>query len=178
MTPQDLKRYNRRLADLRGKSPHGDPIYQWVHSRDLLYPCRIGASQYTSMRQVDEDRWVIAKWMPPPPEMLWKEQFPDIGYPANGQYYATDLMLAEGVEPNEGITEQVAGKLKAIEVRTFRDCLDEIERARAKNEEARKAVFNDYVDDACTAFGNLPGARGGHVSFGGSEFSDNSKPKG
>lgn len=169
MTAQDLTRYNRRLGDARGRNPHGDPVYRWHHSKDLAlrYPVRNGDGSYENLRQIDEDRWLIAMWYPPCDEDDWKRQFPDLGYPAEGMYYATDVMLLPGIEPNDTITEDVIGKLKTREGWTFRDHLDEIEGRRTKREKALAAKRSDIIDDAATAFGNIPGCRGGTVSFGG-----------
>lgn len=161
-----LKKLNRRLGDLRGCNPHGQPVYKWFHSRDLTYPVKT-QSGYEHWRQVEEDRWLVAKWMPPMPRSEWELQFPDLGYPAQGIYYATDLILTPGMEPNDTITDQAAGMLKINEHKTMRDHLDDIERARERNDRAQRNRISDIIDNEWTAFNHVPGRRGDHVSFGG-----------
>lgn len=166
MDTQTLTRLNRRLGDARGRNPRNEPVYRWVHSSELFYPDREG-SAYVQRRQIEEDRWLVAMWQPPLPESQWKAQFPDIGYPAQGIYYATDQILLEGIEPNDTITEDVAGRIKAIGCMTFADCLRDIERQREARDATQKRIISDFVDDACCAFDHVPGRRGDHVSFGG-----------
>lgn len=167
MNQQTLDRLNRRLGDVRGYNPHGQPLFAWIHSSLLFYPVNMGGGSYCQQRQIDEDRWLVAKWDAPMPERQWKAQFPDIGYPANGMYYATDQILVEGTEPNEAINEDVAHRLKVNASKTFKDHLNDIERAREVQELANKNYISDFVDDACVAFNNIPGKRGGATSFGG-----------
>lgn len=167
MEPGTLERLNKRLADTRGRNPHGQPVYRWFRSCDLLYPCRNAAGNYEQLRQVDDDCYVIGMWSAPMPESEWRAQFPDIGYPHQGMYYATDIMLRQGHEPTDSRTDEVAGLIKSSELKTFRDCLDEIEASRGKREKANASIISDVIDDSVTAFGNLPGSRGGSVSFGG-----------
>lgn len=168
MNQHDLTRFNRRLADARGRNPFSEPVYRWFHSGDptLRYPVRT-AEGYEQLRQIDEDRWLIGMWYPPEEEGEWRRMFPDLGYPRQGMYYATDVMLLAGIEPNDTITDDVIGKLKGREGWTFRDFIDEIQGRRAKRERSLENRRNDIIDNAATAFGNLPGARGGAVSFGG-----------
>lgn len=167
MSPQTLKRLNTRLADLRGRNPHGWPIYRWFHSSELTYPCRTSERTYEHFRQLDDDQWVIAKWEPSPSLEHWKAQFPDLGYQPQGQYYVTDMMLAPGMEPNDTLTDSIAGAIKINGTKSFRDFLDEIEGRREKRERSFQSKVEDFVDDACAAYDHMPGTRGGHVSFGG-----------
>jgi hypothetical protein len=42
MNIRDINRYNGRLGDARGRNPHNQPVYRWMHSTDheLRYPAR------------------------------------------------------------------------------------------------------------------------------------------
>lgn len=162
-----LNELNRRLGDIRGRNPHNDPIYRWIHSRDLRYPLDLGGGFYEMARQIEDDRWVVAMWQPPMPEDQWKSQFPSIGYPHKGMYYATDLMLKVGQEPTDFTTDTVAGYIKAHGCKKMRDFIEEVKDARERRERAQKSVISDRIDDACVAFNHVPGRRGDHVSFGG-----------
>jgi hypothetical protein len=171
MNIRDINRYNRRIGDTRGRNPHNQPVYRWMHSTDLelRYPARDGIGSVEWLRQLDDDRWAIAMWYPPEPEGRWRQMFPNLAYPHQGMYYVTDVILAAGVEPNDTITEDVIGKLKKREGKTFRDDLNEIDGRRAIHERSVLARQSDIIDNAATAFGNIPGCRGGTVSFGGFE---------
>jgi hypothetical protein len=169
MSPQRLFELNRRLGDLRGRNPHGDPVYRWFHSKDLTYPARENDGIFRWVRQVDEDCYLIGMWQPPPSRETWKAQFPDIGYPERGIYYATDKILRAGVEPSDGLTDQIAGLIKELGMKTMRDILDEFEMARERQDKRQEDLISDIVENSVTAFGNDPGKRGGSVSFGGIE---------
>jgi hypothetical protein len=121
MNIRDINRYNGRLGDARGRNPHGQPVYRWMHSTDdeLRYPARAGIGRVEWLRQLDYDRWAIAMWYPSGDEGRWRQMFPDLAYPHQGMYYVTDVILAAGVEPNDTITEDAIGKLKKRDGKTF-----------------------------------------------------------
>lgn len=182
MEAHTLKRMNRSLKDHLGSNLYGDPLYKWLHTSDeaLRYPLRVSESmvqlngilrpvaRYEWQRQIEDERWVVASWSEPPSYDEWLSMFgSEIGWPRRGLYYSTDIMLKLGIEPNDAATNDVIGKVKAQRRLTYRDFLDH---ANAKAEHASNEALrqqHDLIDDAVTAFGNIPGKRGGSVSFGG-----------
>lgn len=175
-----LKRLNRVLDDNLGRNPYGEPRYKWAHTRELMYPLArpderrtngglyVTGEHYEMTRQIEEDRWVVAVWEPSPDEETWAAAFKgEVPWPRRGMYYVSDIMLRPGIEPNDQVTNDVLGKVKAKRALTFRDFLDHAEaKAEHMNKETER-IQSDYIDDVVTAFGNIPGKRGGSVSFGG-----------
>lgn len=178
-----LARLNRVLADPvtgLGRNPHGQPMYKWAHTRELQFPLALPSetrsqggifmlgSHYQWTRQIEDDRWVLAVWDGSWSEAQWNATFRgEVPWPRQGMYYASDIMLKPGVEPNDQATNDVLGKVRAKAPMTMKDFL---EHAEAKVERAKREteqIQSDYIDDVVTAFGNIPGKRGGSVSFGG-----------
>ncbi len=175
-----LARLNRSLEDHLGRNPHGQARYKWAHTRELLFPMVVHSDtrtkgglyvvgqRYEMTRQIEEDRWVVAVWDSPQSREQWDATFRgEVPWPRQGMYYASDIMLLPGVEPNDLVTNDVLGKVKAKRTMTM---LDFMEHAEAKVESRKREterIQSDYIDDVVTAFGNIPGKRGGSVSFGG-----------
>lgn len=176
MSPSTLDHLNTLLRDHLGVTRGGSfvPTYKWIHSRDreLFVPLEISAGVYESYPQIMEERWVLAMWMAPPSEWEWKAQFQgQIGYPRNGYYVAVDTpcdpLLEEGAEPNERMTLYIIGLRKKEIALGLRGLHEKFKEATARREHNKDRITDDFLSDKWTAFGNVPGRRGGHVSFGG-----------
>src|ERR1700730_13781325 len=126
MDYKTLIRLNNRLGDNLGRNPHNGSVYRWFHTRDLKYPSRTADGGYEHLRQIDEDRWILAMWMPPPSEAEWHASFPDLGYPHQGMYYATDMMLKVGLEPDDRATDVLQDLARKNRHTTFLDKLQDI----------------------------------------------------
>jgi len=61
----------------------------------------------------------------------------------------------------------MAAKIINHRRKTLRELNSEIVAREERRERANQNIVDDVVDDAFTAFNNLPGCRGGSVSFGG-----------
>jgi hypothetical protein len=181
MQPLELDRLNRILADTLGRNVHGEPIYKWIASRELTFPLRdkeklvtrngilVFEPHYVWEPQTTSECWVLAKWLAPPSHDEWLDSFgTEVAYPARGLYYVTDVMLSPEYEPNEAITYDSIGKVKALRSLTLSDIVRLQREKRDSIETAGDRRIADWIDDKATAFGNVPGKRGGHVSFGGS----------
>lgn len=178
MDSQVLKRLNRRLEDL-GRTPEGGPMFKWSHARDLKFPALVEKTSggivipggvYEWVPQMDVDMWMVAAWEVPPTYSEWVALFgPKVPYVCHGLYYATSLILPEGLEPNDAFTDQAVGyiKLKRNMIRSHRDLYRLQLDAIAKREADKEKEADDWLRDRVTAFYNTPGERGHHVSYGG-----------
>jgi hypothetical protein len=164
-----IKRLNGFLADNAGRTPHGEPMFKWIASRDLLYPIQTGTDTFEYAPQVDGDRWVLAKWVAPPTKPEWESMFHGaLPYPQRGEYVATDLALKPGMEPTEWVTGEAVGMVQRARALNYRGHLRNLQEMHDKRERDRKRRISDCIDDAITAFKNpFPGRRGGFISFGG-----------
>lgn len=181
MQTTELARLNRILGDSLGLNVHGDPIYKWIWSRDLTFPLRskektverngifVFEASYEWEPQVGVDCWLLAKWISPADSYdTWLSQFgSEVPFPAKGMYYTTDVMLKAGLEPNEAITYDSVGKVRTFRHLTLSQILEAQEAKMQRSEQRSDARIADFVADKATAFGNVPGKRGGRVSFGG-----------
>jgi hypothetical protein len=165
----DIKRLNGLLADNAGRTPHGEPMFKWAFSRELLYPEQTGADTYEYAPQVEGERWVLAKWVAPPSKAEWNSMFHGaLPYPQCGEYVATDLALKPGMEPTEWVTQEALGMLQRARALNYKGHLRNLQEMQEKREREHKRRISDCIDDAITAFKNpFPGRRGGFISFGG-----------
>jgi hypothetical protein len=165
----DIKRLNGFLADNAGRTPHGEPMFKWVFSRELLYPEQTGVDTFEYAPQVDGDRWVLAKWVAPPSRSQWDTQFRGaLPYPQRGEYVATDLALKPGMEPTEWVTHEALGMVQRARALNYKGHLRNLREMHDRREKDRRRVIGDCIDDCITAFNNpFPGRRGGAISFGG-----------
>lgn len=180
MQTNELARLNRILGDSLGRNPQGDPIYKWIWSRDLTFPMRSGTKtttqgglvifdhDYTMEPQVSDECWLLAKWCAPCSPSEWLGTFGgEVGFPSNGLYYTTDVMLKAGVEPNEAVTYDCIGKVKHLRNLTVSQILEAQKDKMSRSEKRSDDRVADFIADKATAFGNVPGKRGGATSFGG-----------
>lgn len=169
MTPYLLNTLNKQLEHALGTNPHGEPLYRWRHTSEIFILLNTrGAVE--NIRKMDEDRWVIEMWMPPRMSARdWENQFGHIApYPRRGEYEITDIILGDGIEPTERVTQAVVGKVKAWRNATEEQIRDlRLERAAYAASHGSKLSAEIYRNQL-PAFGNVfPGCRGNHVSFGG-----------
>lgn len=141
-------------------------------------------------------QWVVCKWLSPselagltrgvhigqdampqfyPEDVIkerWERIFPGSEYPSRGVHFATDYYNKTGVEPGlddtkfliHQLREQMSGMSEQARLADMQDDhWNKIERTRKRTE--------DIAEECFTAFLNpKSGARGGFVSFGGSDF--------
>ena len=171
MQPSTLSHLNHLLEDALGRVSVG-PLYKWIHSRDLRFGLEQSKRSYEFVPQVDGDRWVLARWIPPPEKSVWEAQMgTTVAYPRGGWYQACDVacdpILAQGVEPNERMTYYLIGLQRKQAQMSKREIAARFDAAREYRAKEQDRQLDDYLSSSWTAFGNLPGKRGGHVSFGG-----------
>lgn len=102
----------------------------------------------------------------------WDRLFPDSEYPARGLHFMTDWRNKPNMLPTRRdtdllihqIREQMSGMSAAAVLAAMEQEATETRAAKTKTNE-------DMIEDSFTAFLNPnPGARGGHISFGGMQF--------
>ncbi|HWR49922.1 MAG TPA: hypothetical protein VN428_02375 [Bryobacteraceae bacterium] len=164
-----IKRLNGFLADNAGRNPHGEPMFQWIESRRLLYPVQTGIDTFDFEPQVDGERWVLAKWVAPPSRPVWDGMFHGaLPYPQRGEYVATDLTLKPGFEPTEWVTSEALGMIQRARSLNYQGHLRNLQDRQERQDKDRRRRISDCIDDCMTAFKNpFPGKRGGHVAYGG-----------
>jgi len=180
MQTTELARLNRILGDSLGRNPQGEPIYMWIWSRDLKFPIRssndmverngliVFEPQYTWEPQVTGDCWLLAKWLLPGEPDVWLAAFgTEVPFPQHGLFYVTDVMLRPGIEPNEAVTYDTIGKVQHLRSLTVSQVLETQQIKMDRNEQRSDDRVADWIADKAVAFGNVPGKRGGQVSFGG-----------
>lgn len=178
MDVRELNRLNGLFREYLGEAAPGRPRFQWRHAGDCgqWRQCgyRNGAAgvlrphfEFDDMRSRYGDVWLVAKWLAPPDESSWLNQFQGlVPYPSDGNWIpvADRCWLDEGIEPNERATREAIGRLLPqmdmdIAART-RVVTENLE----KHDAAIQKQADDMVDEATPAFGNVPG-KNEHVSF-------------
>lgn len=174
---------NEALARELGRNPHGENLYKWVHSSDLVLMRFTGNKmvkastsglllpepQYTKVRAYPHmgDRWLLAMWKYYS-ESEWLTQFGyKMAWPQRGDYYPTDLLLKPGKTPDVRTTEEIMQMVRHTRAISAKEAEARWESEDQARERALHGVIADIIDDALTAFGNDPGKRSGGVSFGG-----------
>lgn len=183
MNDSRVQKLNQTLGQELGLNPYGEPLYRWMYSEDWLHTylsateldiqdhasglfvCERKAKTRKMCPELHE-QWIIAQWCAPGPEPRWREHFGDkLPYPARGFLAPTNVKLEPGVLPDLTVTEQIIGLWRAERKKTLADYLRESEEALAKEDRDKARQLDDMVQDACTAFGSIPGKRGDGVSF-------------
>lgn len=159
------------------------PRYRWMWTADLWFPFRKGNKEvrtpaglivlepnYEMVRQYDEDAYCIAKWEAPPPPSQWIAQYGrDLGYMGDGMYLVTNIVLPQGVEPTEALTQEAIEMIVSQQTRSYRELLEESERRNQAHIEEGNKRMRDAVMDSLTVGDTVPGKRGYSTSFGGFE---------
>lgn len=192
-----LGQWNKRIANELGRSPFDfgeQPLFKWIWSPELLFPVlkRMGGGvkqiesglyaglfipfeepEYEMIRQIDDDQWVLAKWEHPGSPEAWSMKYgKETPFPCHGYYTATNIMLKQGVEPNEEATQEMICEISARRKRgesiySFRQILGELEEREGRKQRKREDLISDCVDEY--TFESIPGKRGGTKSIGGFE---------
>lgn len=185
ITGKELRRLNRILADNLGRTPYGHPLYKWVQNQELKYPRKkseewvlrngihVAAREYEwepQMPHIGRLQWVLAKWIPPGTMETWVDSYGNgAGYPSQGLYYCTDIILRPEHDPSELATSDAIGKVKAFRSAfgareiTLQDVIDRQRAAEARDRLASENEIDAYL--ASKLFLNIPGTRSGSVSF-------------
>lgn len=177
---KEIEIYNRRLAAGLG-SLHGKPWFQWVWAPDQEYFLRAPGHQHESYTRFSwGDRigkvWVLAEWGPPPmTREAWSAslggQFP---YPEHGRSIVhPETALPPGQRPDADVTQFYIARIDQQASTSYENALRAINAGIEAEDNAVRREFMDYADDWFPAYwsskggAHTPGARGGHVSFGG-----------
>lgn len=179
MDQTELARLNRILGDSLGRNPQDEPIFKWMRSEDVRLPMKTDESlvllngiyrpepKYTWEPTYDAGCWVLAMWHFSEPDE-WITSFGnEVPWPQHGLHYVTDMILLAGIEPNETATYDAVQAVKQLRVTSIADHLYNIRAKRARLEKQGRDELYEYLTSKATAFGNIPGKRGGTVSFGG-----------
>ena len=162
---------NRLLRDHLGTGSTGLPLYKWMHSRDREMFCYISRSElsgrtaYEFIPQVNEQRWVLGRWLPPPREQAWEMQFHgEAPYPRNGYYVAastpSDPLFLVGVEPNERITMYIIGLRKKQMEMGQAGIMRSFQEAQAYTKREKDSTVDAILRDRWTnCEPKVPGAR-------------------
>jgi len=192
MTSKQLARTDEAFRRDLGANPYGEPIFRWMKSDDqqLTYYSPRGTDWKANeiglllpvpiverLPQVDgPPRWVLVHWFPAPPPEVWAETFRRMGasspppYPTHGWYYAHEeghLQLEPHEEPTLSETERVIRIIRHHNTKTLQDFIDEGDEIVKRRNKRQKQELHDAVMDLALPFGNIPGKRGGPVSYGG-----------
>jgi hypothetical protein len=181
---RELSRLNDLLGAELGRNPYGEPLYRWDYADDLMHWRRKGAAynmvqipgsplilaepEYEQVRLCPwlSEQYALTLWTAPSPEAQWRATFGDkLLWPRRGYYMPTNIALDREEAPTIPITWEVIDTIRKQRQKTFADHVADGERALDYEERAKAAEARDAVADAMTAFGNVPGKRGGHVAF-------------
>lgn len=162
MKSSEVRSLNRRLGDALGYVRGGtQPRFQWMWAPDIPYwSTRLGRV------------WVLCQWRRPGMSPAdWDAQFGDrrIPYPAQGMHHAhPETALPPGEVPTIERTQFYIRMLDEQMSATFTDQLCAIQNEIAEDKQRDDTEWVEYVQNTNPAFSNFaPGARGGHVSYGG-----------
>jgi hypothetical protein len=178
MTKQHLRRLNARLAREFGRTPFGGPNLKWAFGGDLKHAYRVPGFDFKkqasglvvaepkyevgSINPLYAQQWVICRWEAPISEAEWRTAFGSgMEWPREGEYYPTNVALDRGTEPSDAWTDAVIAAEKKRRAKSLADHQANIERECADGERHARNLRRDIIDDACTAFGNVPGRKMG-----------------
>lgn len=191
---QALKRENDKLRIAHGEEG-GFASYQWQFSENLFFPFRKGTEwdyqaneagiliavpvfELKKMVPWCHRQWILCRFVPPPSETRWKNQFGSkVDYPRNGYYAPTNVELDSGISPwdcdsgSASITDILIKMAANDRAKTAAQLDSEGEAILAKREAALDQRRSDMIEDLLIPFPNsphVPGTRGGPISFGGS----------
>jgi hypothetical protein len=188
----NVERLNQRFAEF-GRTPDGGLRFRWERTREMPFFIPTGYQEKVSesgillgmersyrkamMADVYGDVWCLAQWKPFN-EDKWTDIYgPSCPWSGKGFYMPVEgktadgsngVFLKPGQSPNLQMTETLVHLLR-------RELGIDAETREAEYQAAKEATDNEVVkqvdaefDDLYPAFGNdNPGARGGHVSYGG-----------
>lgn len=165
-----IRSLNDRLLHELGSNRHGEPLYCWMHTRDLTFPvytekqiefktqpgCLLATpvlSDYKvqRVRHFDIETWVIAAWEDYTPDQWQAATAGDSPYPERGGLYVpTDFPpMPIGHEPTHRITDIVIRRVKAKRslIRSEKDAYRAIMDKHAGIEADMQSQTNDLMDE-------------------------------
>ncbi len=111
-------------------------------------------------------QWVITRWLPPERLHTWTAVMPGTPFPARGyRVHINGTQIPPDDVPNLRDTERFIENIRearSISIEALTELMEEEWERREKESENR---LTDQIEDAFTAFLNVPGSRGYHVSF-------------
>lgn len=191
----NIERKARQLSQQHftefGFNPHGGLKFQWMRACDIsvhIEPSDDGEfvqgesglwipggkkyerHSWGEMRGADDaplgNCWMLAKWNSSIPEEEWWRRFGDLApWPKHGEYTPIENWICRRDEDLERESAHAAYALRQHLGKKFNDFLDESNAKAEKNKRDERNLIGDFVDDAGTAFGNIPGSRSTGVSF-------------
>lgn len=156
-----IDQLNQRFGDALGYVRGGTvPRFCWKYGPELPYwRSRLGKV------------WVLAQWKRPEVTVQeWQTKFAGrYPYPETGMYHPhSEAKLAPGRLPSQALTEYLIRTLDQQMSTSYMTHLCNVQNEIAIDREADYWQWFDRVQDSAPAFNNFaPGARGGHVSYGG-----------
>jgi hypothetical protein len=160
MLHERIERMNRQLADAFGRNLHGEGRYKWAIANTVMFPFKTSndSLKFTEVPQVEKKAWSIAAWEDPPTPAAWRSMFgSEVPYPSNGMYFVSDVILGEGIDPTEEMTQAVIGalKYKGAKVRTMREAYDRIEAKMEAHERAVNSRQESFLADCCEFYPHI-----------------------
>lgn len=190
------RQLNRKHFALFGFNPFGGLNYQWMRATELHFlieptetsmvqtPAGLwvpGELQYErhswgEMRGADGkplgNSWVMAHWVAPISEAAWKTKYQNKApWPKHGEYAPIENWVCRRDEDLENESAHAEFALRQHLSKTYDDFLEDATAAAQKVKRDEREEFGDFVDDAMTAFGNIPGSRSTGVSLPSKETS-------
>jgi hypothetical protein len=134
-------------------------VRKGIVTMEPIYKRRKMMPQYT-------DTWLIAHWHEAEPEYAWRIKYgSDALWPRDGYWTPVNAWAERGQLPTETLTDKIIELVSKYRVISGRQIYEEAERAVEYQERAQDNLRKDIIEDACTAFGAIPGSRAGGVSF-------------
>lgn len=190
-----VARLNDLLRTELGVTEAGFPKYQWRFCGDLIdvfalhhkdgskvtdhvFDANSGLylAKTRTIRKLQSEKhakqWAICYWEAPVSEKQWLNSFGTLeDYPAGGTYMICQGCIhAEGVPPTRKTTQQFIAEIRKRRMKTVKEHVAEDIAADKRADQKAEAELEEFFLDKVPAFLNVqPGARGGHVSFGGVE---------
>jgi hypothetical protein len=181
--PKIVTKLNDRLGRSLGRNPHGEPLYKWVYADDWFHWMR-DISGYKEVRKLSgvismepiykqrrmcptlHDVWVVAHWHAPESELSWRIKYgSDALWSGQGYWSPVNAWSEIGQLPTDSLTDRFIEIVSKRRAMTAQEVYDEGVREVDAIERSQDNLRADIIDDACTAFGAIPGSRAGGVSF-------------
>lgn len=145
--------------DISFLMPTPDPDVVYV---DMVVP----EYKRVHMSHKFKNQWVVTRWFPPEELPLWQHNFPHAPYPANGYRIHTNASLKPFCKPTLADTEHFIECIREQRSMTFEERLADMELEADREQEGKRKIIRDKIDDMIPAFGNYaPGQRGNFVSM-------------
>ena len=177
-----IDQLNRHLGDALGPLPDGRPRFSWMKAHEARYFVVIkGEVRVTDWSKRLGDVWVLCGWSEPtmfdPASRMqkpitreqWTKMCGAAPYPTKGMWRAyPETARAPSEMPTEKFSANCAWAIDKQMSTDFFDHLNAIDVDLAMDAEQRDNEWVAEVQSSAPAFQNFePGARGGHVSYGG-----------